>query len=603
MHEYTVKRYGIEIDLSLEGKTQCPKCAKNGEDSDRDNFHVYGIDGEGKHKGAFCWACEYTIPSEDYLEQNEEDSEEEYEIVGSEFNSEVKEKIKESTGMNPKGYRGISEDDSKLYRVRYQYSQEDGSVEKTLYPCTTNGKLTGYKVRTHPKDFKSPGAIGETGVNCDLFGQFLFKTHSGFIVICGGEHDAMAAYQMLNAGNNKSKFDAIACVSPTIGESGGHKQVKKQYDFFNSFKKIIVCMDADEAGEKASEKVCESLPRGKVHVMKMRRKDPNEYLERNVAQDFINDFWAAKPYTPAGIHGSSTLLDAALTYSDLTQLSLPKFLKKAQSMFDGGLVKNELSCTFAETSIGKSLFVDSMAVNWILNEPEEVVGVLSLEATKDKWATNILSNFLGVKLIKMKGEERKEYLNRPDVIKKVKPFLENEDGSDRFYVMDERGSGIEVVKEKIVQMIIEMGVTLLIIDVYSDLLDGLPLDQQEELVGWLKRLLKQYPQVSIMMVCHTRKRPPGGGGHITESDIMGTSTVMKSAAQTISLERDKQADDPFLRNCTFVRIHKNRHFSETGPAGVVYYEHSTGRLFDLDDYLEDNPEMREEAESALEGLR
>lgn len=595
-----VTRKGMEIDLSYEHKTGCPYCISRGKDKSRDNLHVYGLDSNGEHLGFHCFACDKSLPSEKHLRelQSDDNDEQEYEIVGSAFNEEVRAKVKESTSMNPRGYRGINQEVSSFYKVRYQFSNETGEVEKTLYPCTQQYKLTGWKVRAHPKDFKTPGPIGETGKGCELFGQMLFKTHASFCVITGGEHDAMAAYQILN-GNGNGKYESMAVVSPTIGESGAHKQIKNQYNFFKQFKRVIVCMDDDDAGREAAEKICASLPRGTVYIMKMRLKDPNTFVDKGAEKDFIHDFWNMKQYTPAGIHGSSTLYAAAMDYSDLKQLSLPPFLKKAQEMFDGGFVKNELSCVFAETSIGKSLFVDTMCVHWIQKEPEEVVGVLSLEAAKDKWATNIISNYLGMKLIKLKGESRKEYLQREDVKEKIEKFLVNEDGSDRFYVMDERGAEIDVIKEKIVEMIIQLGITTMIVDVYSDLLDGLPLDQQEEMVGWLKKLLKEYPQISIIMVCHTRKRPTGGTGSLTESDIMGTSTIMKSAAQTISLERDKQAELPFLRNCTFVRIHKNRHFSETGPAGVIYYEHSTGILYDLDDYLEQHPEMQEIADEAL----
>lgn len=597
-----ITRRGVEIDLSAEGKTGCPRCIKKGNDNNRDNLHVYGLDSEGNHRGAFCWACEYTIPSQEYLDEMEgddEDDEEDISQMGSAFTKSVQQKLKETTGMDSKKYRGIRTDISKKFRVRYQYSEDDGSVETTLYPCTQDYGITGYKVRSHPKDFRSPGPIGETGKDCDMFGQFLFKTNTNMCIITGGEHDAMAAFQIMDDNKKSDKFQEIACVSPTIGESGAYKQVKNNYEFFNQFKRIIVCMDADEAGEKAAEKICKALPRGKAYIMKMRRKDPNTYIDERAENEFIQDFWAAAPYTPAGIHASTSLYEAAIGYSDMTQLSLPTFLKVAQEMYDGGLVKNEMTGVFAETSIGKSLFVDTMCVHWILHEPTEKVGVLSLEATKDKWSTNILSSYLGVKLIKLKGEDRKEYLRRPDVEAKIKPFLAHEDGSPRFYVMDERGADIEVIKEKILQMIIQLEVTLLVIDVYSDLLDGLSLAVQEELSAWFKKLLKEYTQVSIIMVLHTRKRASGHSGSLVEDDIIGTSTIKKSMAQTFSLERDKQAQNPLLRNMTFVRIHKNRHFSETGFAGIVYYEPSTGQLYDLEEYLEQNPELEEEFRAAL----
>lgn len=595
-----VKRRGFDIDLSEEHKTQCPRCFSNGRDNSQDNLHVYGTDGDGKHLGAFCWACEYTILSEDKLAELEEDYEEEEEDIdtmGRAFDAKAKSIIKETTGLNPKNYRGISKETSELYKVRYQYSESDGSVTHTLYPATINYTPSGFKVRGHPKDFKSPGPIGETGKSCELFGQRLFKANTNFVVITGGEHDSLAAYQMLN--NRKTKFEDIACVSPTIGESGAHRQVKRQYEWFNQFKKIFICMDNDTAGEEAAEKLAAVLPRGKVYILKMRHKDPNEYLLKGAEEDFRRDFWNADMYTPAGVHSSKALYDAVVNYSDIKQISLPDFLKVAQGMFDGGFVKGTVSTIFAKSSTGKSIVVDNSCVHWILNEPDETVGVLSLEASKEQWATNLFSHYLGKRLIKLKGQDRKDYLALPDVVEKLTLFNEREDGSPRYYVFDERGSEIEVIKEKILQMIIQLGVTIMVVDVYSDLLDGLDNSSQEEVSSWLKKLVKEYPHLTLILVAHTRKGKAGSNGPLTEDDVMGTSTIFKSSAQAIALERDKQAKNAFLRNCTFASVHKNRHFSETGPAGIIYFDPETGKLWDLDDYLEANPEMRRIAEEAL----
>ena len=567
------------------GKNPCPKCRARGNDRSGNNFHFYG---EGL--GGYCFTCEYVLPSDKWLEENGQQKEDEEEfVVGSYFDKEVNEKIKAQTGVDSKGYRGIRTDVSRPFGVRYSYSEEDGSVNATYYPTTQNYDISGYKLRRHPKDFTSP--VGEVGKDCELFGQFKFKTATGTVLICGGEHDALAAFQMLSDAQKNKQYDPVACVSPTIGESGAHKQIQKQYAFFSQFKKCVIAMDSDKAGQEAAEKIAKVLPRGRVFVMNMRLKDCNQYIQEGREQEFINDFWQAKPYSPAGVHASSGLLAAAMEYANLNQLTLPPFMVKAQNMFGGGLVKNELTCCFAKTSVGKSLFVDSMVVHWVLNEPTEVVGVLSLEATKDKWATNILSNYLGVRLINLKGEERKEYLSRLDVKEKAEPFLMKEDGSPRFWVCDERGASVDVVKDKILEMIIQLGVTILVADVYSDLMAGLSLEAQEELVAWFKKLIKEYPQVSVILVCHTRKTD--NNSQLTETDIIGTSTIMKSAAQTFSLERDKLAEDEFTRNCTRVTIHKNRHFSDTGPAGIVYFDKETSRLYDLDEYLAEHPEVSE----------
>lgn len=77
-------------------------------------------------------------------------------IVGKEFDSKVNEDIKGSTGTSPKGYRGLREDITKWFGVRFGYSSEDGGVSTTYFPTTQDGKLSGYKVRVHPKRFNTP---------------------------------------------------------------------------------------------------------------------------------------------------------------------------------------------------------------------------------------------------------------------------------------------------------------------------------------------------------------------------------------------------------------------------------------------------------------
>src|SRR5690606_11659872 len=155
----------------------------------------------------------------------------------------------------------------------------------------------------------------------------------------------------------------------------------------------------------------------------------------------------------------------------------------------------------------------------------------------------------------------------------------------------DRGADIETVKEKILEMIIEMGVTVLIIDPFSDLQDGLDINQQAEFSSWMKKVLKEYPHVSLILVAHVRKTKNGDSKPLEEDDVIGSSTLIKSAAQSISLERDKLSENEIMRNVTRVTIHKNRHYSETGLADEVYYDWKTGKLHNFEDWKIENPQM------------
>jgi len=568
----------------------CPNCGS------KDNLAVYD---DGSY---YCFSdCGYKSVSEEYKKEakasnskyKEKDLEETIKTGKPKITEEQAAKVKKDTGVNPNGYRGIRADISKQFGIRYEYAEDTGEVSAVYYPCTRGYDLSGYKLRTHPKTFSTP--YGATGKDCELFGQFKFKTMSNTCLIVGGEHDALAAFQMLSDAQKSKQYDPVAVVSPTCGETSAFRQIQGQYNFFNQFKKVIVAMDSDAAGEAALEKIAKVLPRGKVYVMKMRRKDPNSYIwdnsnskEVNAEQEFINDFWAAKPYTPAGVHASTSLYQAALDRMDLDLIPLPDFMKVAAEKLGGGLVKKEITLILAKTSIGKTTLISGLTQHLALNAQEEVIGVLSLEADAGKFSQNLLSYHLQKPLHRMTKEERIAFLQQDEVIAKVKKLYEKPDGTPTLYVCDDRGANWESIKEKILEMIISMGVTVLVVDPYSDLLSGLSVSEQEEVATWFKKIMKEF-EITPIIVSHVRKSSTGANsGALTEDDAQGSSFLVKAAGQTMALERDKQAECPIERNKTTINILKNRDFSETGPAGAMYYDIATANLYDYDDWVNGN---------------
>ena len=350
----------------------CPKCNSS------DAFAIYSDEG-----GGHCFSCGHTKPSKEYLEKNgfgyewkEEDG------MGIEFNVEVHDQIKEDTVLEGYNYRGIPTNVSKPCGVRYKV--EDGEVVRTYYPVTRDYEICGYKVRNHPKDFR--GGYGYLGSEADMFMQFKFKTHSGMCVIVGGEHDALAAYAMLKTQQKDKRYDEIAVVAPIVGETSAYTQVKNNYAYFTQMKRIILCMDNDEAGKKATELLAEVLPKGKVYVMNMRRKDPNSYLYDketgktfDFTNEFISDFWAMKPYAPEGVKSAAESFDEIEEELLKPRITLPPFMHKMQEMMGGGIIQGRIANIIADTSVGKSTFVNRMVYHWIFHSPE-VPTIVSLEA-------------------------------------------------------------------------------------------------------------------------------------------------------------------------------------------------------------------------------
>ena len=572
---------------------------------DTESWHCFGECSDGGDAAKFIMEMEgCRFPEAVRIYQEITGDEETYapkvqlnleDIVGQHFDKEVKERIKEQTGVDSKGYRGIRTDTSKPFGVRYEYSQEDGSVSASYYPCTQNYELSGYKVRKHPKNFANP--YGETGKDCELFGQFKFKTFSHTVVIVGGEHDVLSAFQMLSDAQKNKQFDPVAVVSSTIGEGGAYKQIQAQYEFFNQFKKIVVCMDNDKAGKEAVEDIVQVLPRGRVHIMTMRRKDPNAYIWDKetgklvgAEQEFISDFWNSKPYSPPGVKSASEGLAEIPDELRKPRITLPEYMHEMQDMMGGGIIQGRIFNVIADTSCGKSTHVNRMVYHWIFNSPVTPT-IVSLEATASQYMLEMLSIHMETNLMwKMGPEQLIEFLDTEEGKRICNELAYKPNGEPRFFIIDDRAGSIKDMEVELEMLYKKYDSKLFVIDVLTDLLRGSNEQHSEDHMNFQRNMAKN--GVTIGNVLHTRKPPQSPDGKVrkvTEYDALGTGSFVQSAHYNIVLNRDKLAENPIDKNTTEVDLPKCRG-GKTGPAGKWYYEFDKSKCHDLNDWLECNPQ-------------
>lgn len=566
--------------------TNCEACGSS------DAKAVYS---DGSH---YCWSCQAVKPSEDFKEQN---SKKVSKVKSTKENMEIKPsgkpaitadenaEIKSETTPDPKGFRGLDASTCKPFGVRHAFSVETGELIEQYYPTTQDGQIVGYKIREVPKNFYSKG---RTGADCELFMQFKFNRGGKYILITEGELDALSAYQMLSEYNKSKNSDfETAVVSPTTGAQS-HKQIAAQYKFFDTFDQIIVCYDNDKAGKEATEKLLTVLPKGKVKIMQMRFKDPNEYLEKGDARAFLSDFYNAKSYVPVGVMASTEIYQRMLEQTAQEKIELPPVFSKLNEMLGGGLSLGHCYTCSGVTGGGKTSLTNEMIYHWIFNSPY-TVGVVSLELSASQYGEALLSRHLHNKLAKMQPAEKMVYLKSDKVKEAAKELFERPDGTPRFMLVDDRDSSLEQLQETIEEMVICSGVRLVIADPWTDIaVDGLSVDEQAVAMKWIKSMIKSH-NCSFFLINHVRKSQSGqkdqsSGAMISESDIMGSSSIMKSSSANILLIRNKMAEDDLERNTTTILLSKNRLLSETGPAGKVYYDSQTHTLHNLDDWLNNN---------------
>lgn len=411
-------------------------------------------------------------------------------------------------------------------------------------------------------------------------GTLLVK--QGDSVSVTGNCDSLSAYQMMKEYNDSrgSEFE-IACVSATTGAQSA-KQIANNYKFFDSFDNIIINFDMDKPGQDAIEKIVKVLPKGKVKIMQMKYKDANEHLMKGDGKGYVRAFYEAKSYAPVGVLPSSDIYAKILEQTAVPKVPFPDITPELNKMFVGGMPLGHTVNIAADTGIGKTTLVNEFIYFWIFNSPHKV-GIVSMELDAGQYGEVLLSRHLSRKLALMPSvDEKVAFLKTERVVEQSNELFLNEDGSDRFYLLDNRDGSVEEIQSTIEELVVSCGCKVIVLDPLQDILDGLSNEEQAEFMKWTKGFQKSH-NVLFIYINHMRKSENSG-----EQDIMGSSTIIKSASATIILKRDKLAEDPIVRNTTTIGVPKNRVCGITGPAGGVYYDNESHTLHCLVDWLEEN---------------
>jgi len=492
-------------------------------------------------------------------------------------------------------YRGIKPETAHFYGHLFE-RDSNGEIIRTYYPETKStfkgelNSLRGYKSRDLPKAFGRHN-IGIVGTSNDLSGSHKFISGGKWILIVGGEEDKLAAAQMLRdyqVQRKQEDYDRIAVVGIHCGEGSLSKVCANSYDFLDTFEEIILCMDNDEAGRKSVQEAIKVLPENKVKVMTTSLKDCSEMLQQGKQKQFISDFYSAKPLIETGIKSASEAAQGIEDYLLAEKITLPPHLHRVQDALRGGLKSTgSIVNIIGNTSVGKTFFSDVLVHHFIFNSPLKPT-ILSIERTAAELTLDLYSYHLGQNLTWFEeGADALEYLHREDVKDLCNNMLVDEFGEPRFWIIDDREGTVDVLKKQIERAVKQHGSKLIILDVLTDVIRSLPLDEQESFLQYEKQMKKE--GVVLLNILHTRKvssdKSDDKFKRVNEYDILGSSSIPQSADVNIVLNRNKMATDPIERNTTYVDIPKCRGGLTGTDICKLYYDPMTRRQYDLDDWL------------------
>ena len=467
--------------------------------------------------------------------------------------------------------RGIKKETANFYNVQVLHDRNN-NVVKHIYPYfDINNSHVANKVRlVDNKAFHSEGALQ----NATLFGQSKFRGGK-YLTICEGEVDALSAYELMG-----SKW---ASVSIKNGCQSALRDVKANYDYINKFDKVVLCFDNDEHGKKAAIKVAQIFEPNKCLIMDMRYKDANEYLIKGKKQEFTQDFWNAKPYTPAGIHNLADI-SSRIYAEDDTQTCLYPYDGLNEKLY--GIRTGELITFTAGTGAGKSSLMREL-MHHLLTNTEHNIGVFSLEENITRTMLHIMSVEANDRLyIK---EVQKNY-----TLEQLQEFERKTIGTRRFYGFDHFGSiTTDEILNRVRYMVKALDCKYILIDHLSILVSGIEGEDERRNIDQLMtklRSLVEETRCAMLLVSHLRRasgdKGQEQGKEISLSMLRGSHSIAQISDAVIALERDQQAEDPTLANTTTVRVLKNRYAGETGVATYLLYNKDSGRLTEIENPLE-----------------
>lgn len=446
-------------------------------------------------------------------------------------------------------WRGITSDTFKFYNAKTKVNA-DGTPSAILFPYD-NGRT---KVRSlAQKTFATTGElVRETGF---LFGKEKFPAGSAkAITITEGELDALSVYQMLG-----SKYPSVSVGSATSARN----DISKDYDYVNSFERIYLCFDSDDAGTKALHNVASLFDFNKVYHVKLDLKDANEYLSKQRGKDFTNAWWGAKRFLPEGIISTYGEIDKIIDEEEKKEsVSYP--FDKLQSM-TYGIRTGEVILIKAPEKVGKTEFIRAIEYH-LLKTTDANIGVIHLEEGKPRMIKGLAGYELGVPT------------HLPD------SGVSNEDIKKAFKAATGRDERLHIYThfdsddpDTIINTIRFMagpcGCKYIFLDHLSQLVSGLEDTDERKRLDYISTKLCQMVEdldFTLFVISHVND----------DGKTRGSRYIAKVADLILSLERDILAVDDEQRNTTKLLIEGNRFASMSGPAGELWFDFGTFKLIE-----------------------
>ena len=450
--------------------------------------------------------------------------------------------------------RGISEETARKFG--YQVGTYSGRpVQIANYPDPSGRPKAAQKVRTKDKSFFWLGSPADAE---PLWGMSLWRDEGKMVVITEGEIDAMSVSQI--QGNK------WPVVSLRDGAQSAPKSISNAVDWLESFDRVILMFDQDEAGQTAAREAALCLSPGRARIAKLPMKDPNEMLVAGRSREVVDAIWNAKPHRPDGLVSLSEIKAKA---REPLETGLP-WWGETLSGLTYGRRTGEVYTIGAGTGVGKTDFLTQQAV-YDLVDLGEPVALFFLEQQPVETAKRLA------------GKAYQRRFHVPDgswTDDELEEALDTLDSHSPLYLYDHFGScDWDVIQKRIRYLARSEGVRLFYLDHLTALVSGTDNErvELERVMSEVGSLVKEL-QITLHLVSHLSTpegKPHEEGGRVMIRHFKGSRAIGYWSHFMFGLERDQQSTD----SGTVIRVLKDRYTGQaTGEVVGLDYDPGTGLL-------------------------
>lgn len=487
--------------------------------------------------------------------------------------------------------RSIRGEIAKLYNVRVGLDSK-GKVARHYYPMyDERGKLQGAKCRNLPKDFRT-GRLGKVWGKTKLFGQHTMKEVSAskarkeVLLIVGGECDAMAAQQMLHESREGTQWENqwFHVWSVMKGESGINELVDNLKDI-RKFKKVIFCFDNDKAGIDLTRKACR-LIREKAVVLTLPDgcKDPNQCLEEERDQEFVDAWWKAERPQVSQIKTVTDLYKEATQEVEMG-LSFPWFGVTEMTF---GIRPHNMYTIGGGSGTGKTENAKEVIAH-LVDYHKELVGVIFMEEKASYTLRVLAGKWINKKIHLPKNHHPKGHeawdKGRDYTTEQANQAIKNLESKGKLYIAECDGdTGIDNIIA-LTEELRAMGCKYIFIDNLTTITHDENLSDVKGIDKSMKRLgtYMQEEPVSIFLLSHLAKpdsnrTPFEAGGAVRQSDFRGSQSIAFWSTFMMAVERNTEGSSE-EKTITTIRCVKDRLTGmSTGKTVQLFGNTKTGRL-------------------------